>query len=61
MEEGKAYEAEVAFREFSQGNTKPAYAVVALKNGNAVVKDVIIDGKPIREYVLERRSSTTIP
>ena len=55
MEESKAYEAEVAYRKYSQDNVKPAYAVVALKDGNAVVKDVIIDGKPVREYVLKAR------
>lgn len=57
MEEGKAYEAEMAYREYNSDNTdaKPAYAVVAVRDGHTVLKDVIIDGMPVREYVLENR------
>jgi len=57
MEEGKAYEAELAYRDYSRGDSlkKPAYAVVAIKDGHSVLKDVIVDGKPIRDYVLEQR------
>lgn len=58
MEEGKAYEAELAYREYSRDDSlkKPAYAVVAVKDGHSVLKDVIVDDKPIREYVLEQRA-----
>ncbi|MGQ2983543.1 GDYXXLXY domain-containing protein [Flavobacterium sp.] len=57
MEEGKAYEAELAYRDYSRRDSleKPAYAVVAVKDGHSVLKDVIVDGKPIRDYVLEQR------
>lgn len=56
MEEGKAQEAEDGYREYSRlDNAKPAYATVAVKNGNAVVTDVIIDGLSIREYVVRER------
>jgi len=56
MNENKAPEAEVAYDEYSrQEKAKPAYAVVAVKEGNAVVKDVVIDGMPIKEYVLKNR------
>lgn len=56
MEEGKAAEAEQAYRQFSEEkNLKPAYAVVAVRNGNAVLKDVIINDIPIRDYVLKER------
>ena len=56
MEEGKAQEAEDGYREYNQNeNAKPAYALVAVKEGNAVVTDVIIDGLPIRNYVLRKR------
>ena len=57
MEESKAYDAEVAYREYNRDtvNTKPAYALVAVKNGNQVLKDVILDGTPIKEYVTKNR------
>ncbi|KGO84798.1 hypothetical protein Q765_19640 [Flavobacterium rivuli WB 3.3-2 = DSM 21788] len=56
MEEGKAQEAEDSYRDYSrQENTKPAYALVAVKEGNVVVTDVIVDGQPIRNYVLRKR------
>lgn len=57
MEENKAHDAEVAYRKYNSnpGKFKPAYAIVALKGGNAVLKDVIIDGMPIKEYVVKNR------
>lgn len=57
MEEGKAYDAEVAYRDFNRDsiNTKPTYALVAVKDGNAVLKNVIIDDMPIKDYVLKER------
>lgn len=57
MEEGKAYEAEMAYRDYSSDdkNAKPAYALVAVRDGDAVLKDVIIDGTPIKEYVVKNR------
>jgi uncharacterized membrane-anchored protein len=51
MAENKAADAEAAYAEYSEKNLKPAYALVAVKEGNAVVKDVIIDGLPIKDYV----------
>ncbi len=57
MEESKAYEAEAAYREYSENNDKPAYALVALKEGNAVVKDVIIDNMLVRDYVVRERKN----
>jgi len=57
MEESKAYEAESGYREYSgQVNAKPAYALVAVQNGNAVLKDVIIDNIPVKNYVLRKRA-----
>ncbi|PZR23187.1 MAG: hypothetical protein DI539_03605 [Flavobacterium psychrophilum] len=56
MEESKAYDAEVAYRKYSSNEkAKPAYAVVAVKDGDAVLKDVIIDGMPIKDYVVKNR------
>lgn len=60
MEEGKALEAETGYAEYSgRRDAKPAYALVAVLNGNAVLKDVIVDDIPIREYVLRERSKTS--
>jgi uncharacterized membrane-anchored protein len=53
MNENKAQDAELAYAEYSKKDAKPAYAVVAVRNGNAVVKDVIIDGVPIKDYVVK--------
>lgn len=51
MNENKAQDAETAYAEYSEKEAKPAYALVAVKEGNAIVKDVIVDGMPIKEYV----------
>lgn len=53
MEESKAYDAEKIHRESGSNNRKTTYAVVAVKDGEAVLKDVMIDGIPIRELVKE--------
>ena len=54
MEESKAYDAEVTYRESQMDTTKTTYALVSIKNGDAVLKDVLIDGVPIRELVREQ-------
>lgn len=51
MEESKAYPAERAYIESQLDSTKTTYALVTIKNGEAVLKDVLIDGIPIREVV----------
>ena len=55
MEESKAYEAELAYRESNIDSTSVTYAVVAIKNGKSVLKDVMIDGESIKEVVLRSR------
>lgn len=56
MEEGKALEAETGYIQYTgSANAKPAYALVALRNGNAVITNVIIDGMPIKDYVVKNR------
>lgn len=55
MNEHKAKDAEIAYAEYSEKKAKPAYAIVAVKEGNAVVKDVMVDGMPIKEYVEKQR------
>lgn len=49
MEESKAYEAEQIYLENQVDTTKTTYALVLIKNGDAVLKDVLIDGVPIRD------------
>jgi uncharacterized membrane-anchored protein len=52
MEESKAPDAEKMHQSYiSKENRVPAYAIVAVKGKVAVVKDVILDGMPIKEYV----------
>ncbi|HMB62545.1 MAG TPA: hypothetical protein VKN36_05700, partial [Eudoraea sp.] len=51
MEESKANEAELTYRQSQRDTSKITYALVRIKNGEAVLKDVMIDGISIRELV----------
>lgn len=52
MEESKAYDAEVAVRENQREAVKNnTYALVYVKDGEAVLNDVIIDNVSIKDYV----------
>ena len=51
MEESKARDAELIYRESQRDTTKTTYALVHIKNGAAVLKDVLIDGVPIKDLV----------
>ncbi len=51
MEESKAYDAEVTYRKTQIDTSKITYALVNIKNGEGVLKDVLIDGISIREIV----------
>lgn len=55
MEESKAYDAELLYREARRDSLRTTYALVHIKEGDVVVSDVLIDGKPIREIVIERQ------
>jgi len=55
MEESKAYDAEIIYSESLRDTAQVTYALVAVKNGDAVVKDVVINGVPVREAVLKSR------
>jgi uncharacterized membrane-anchored protein len=57
MEESKAPVAETVYRESQLVNFKPTWALVSVKNGEAVLKDVLIDGVPIRQVVKENREN----
>jgi uncharacterized membrane-anchored protein len=49
MNENKAKNAEIAYAKSTLDSTKIAYALVATKNGEAVIKDVLIDNISIKE------------
>jgi uncharacterized membrane-anchored protein len=51
MEEFKAQGAEIAYQEAARDTNQVAYALVSIKEGDAVIKDVMIDDVPIREVV----------
>ncbi|MEP5339824.1 MAG: GDYXXLXY domain-containing protein [Algibacter sp.] len=55
MEETKAYDAEVAVRN-NQRDSLPnnTYALVYIKNGEAVLNDVIINETSIKDYVIKK-------
>lgn len=55
MEESKAYEAEQTYIQTQRNTSKITYALVSVKNGDAVLKDVLIDGISIREIVNTNR------
>ena len=55
MEESKAYNAELIYRQSQQDTNQVTYALVSIKNGDAVLKDVLIDGTSIREIVKENQ------
>ncbi len=55
MEESKADDAEDIYRESQRDNRRAAYALVNIKEGEAVLKDVLIDGISIRELAKERQ------
>ncbi|QMU31395.1 GDYXXLXY domain-containing protein [Adhaeribacter radiodurans] len=51
LEESKAYDAELIYQQLQQDTTQITYALVSINNGNAVIKDVLIRDKSIREVV----------
>ncbi|MCY7409645.1 MAG: GDYXXLXY domain-containing protein [Chitinophagales bacterium] len=51
MEESKAPDAETVYREAAIDTNQVAYAVVRVLNGEAVLSDVMIDGKSIKAVV----------
>ncbi|GLU42962.1 GDYXXLXY domain-containing protein [Allomuricauda sp. NBRC 101325] len=51
MEESKAEDAEYTYWSSQRDSTKITYALVSIKNGQAVIKDVMIDGVSIVELV----------
>jgi uncharacterized membrane-anchored protein len=54
LEESKANDAELIYRQSLPDTSKITYALVSIKNGEAVLKDVLIDGIAIRDIVKAR-------
>ena len=54
MEESKAYNAEQEYRESQLDSTKTTYALVSIKDGDAVLKDVFIDEIPLGDLMKEQ-------
>lgn len=55
MEESKALDAERTYRQSQQDTSKVTYALVNIRQGEAVLKDVLIDGVSLREIVKANR------
>ncbi|MEM8899608.1 MAG: hypothetical protein AAGC85_15950, partial [Bacteroidota bacterium] len=51
MEESKAYEAEIKFREAQRDTSQLTYALVNIRDGQSVLKDVMIEGISIKDLV----------
>lgn len=51
MEESKAYSAELLYRDSQADTNQTAYALVSIQDGEAVIKDVMIDGVSIIDLV----------
>ncbi|MFT3705974.1 MAG: GDYXXLXY domain-containing protein [Agriterribacter sp.] len=53
MDEFKAPKAERVYRESSIDSSQKTYAVVSILNGEAAIRDVMINDKPIRQVIKE--------
>jgi len=56
MEESKAYEAEILARDTRRDTSQVAYALVRIKNGNAVLENVMINDISLKEAVENERA-----
>jgi len=57
MEESKAYDAEIAYRNSLRNRTGDTYTLVTIKDGKPVIKDVLLNGVPIREVVIRNQAN----
>ncbi len=55
MEESKAAQAEELYRESTRDTNQVAYAIVNVLNGKGIVKNVMINGKPIKDLVKDSK------
>lgn len=61
LEESKAYEAEESYRASLPNTTQTTYALVMIKAGDAVLKDVMIGDVSIKEVVEKNRREQDSP
>lgn len=57
MEETKAPDAEIAYRESARDTSQNTYALVSIKKGQAVLKDVFINETSIKTIVVQQQAS----
>ena len=57
MEETKAPDAEIAYRESARDTSQNTYALVSIKKGQAVLKDVFINETSIKTIVTQRQAT----
>ena len=57
MEESKAYDAELTYRRALPDTSQITYALVNIKNGESVLKDVMMNGISIREIVKQEQQN----
>lgn len=55
MDEYKAPAAETEYRRANLDSSKKAFALISLLNGEAVIKDVIIDNRSLKDWVKQRQ------
>ena len=56
MEESKAYDAELTYNRISRDTNQIAYALVNIRNGESVLRDVMINGVSIKELVRQEQN-----
>ena len=56
MEESKAYDAEVIARRARRDTAQSTYAIVHIKDGDAVLKDVMVNGTSIKDIVAHQQA-----
>lgn len=57
MEESKAYDAEQIHRESQRDTNQITYALVSVRKGEAVLKDILINGTSIKEIVKQNQAN----
>jgi uncharacterized membrane-anchored protein len=58
IDEEKAYKAEDIYRRHSRGTNADAYITVRILNGEAVLEELYVDGKPIMEILTNEPEET---
>jgi uncharacterized membrane-anchored protein len=56
MDEDAAPQTEAAYRELNRNNAGGGYVTVRIRDGHAVLEELYLNGKPVRQYLRERAS-----